>query len=182
MWLVSGVAGALAALLAGSTGYLMGLLGNLLWSGEEASTELEAGEVFLALPRAEKARAEKARTSGSGSRPLAPEFRERFQDLHRSVQTMVKNWPTDLVLPLERRHLEAAPDAFRDLAHLREEMRDTDPGFARVERRLQGIEEQVGRLRKAWSLLVSQDGQSEALELLETTGDALEALMEVDRK
>ena len=54
------------------------------------------------------------------------------------------------------------------------------PGTA-AERRLRGFEEQVERLRKAWSLLVTREvDQGEVLASLEKTGDELEALLEVE--
>lgn len=176
-WTISRTAGLLATLLAATTGYLGWVVGTLLVAPEVGGEALPGGDEPLALPPGEAPRPRRDPTQRKG---LPPELRTRFQELHASVHGMLENWPSGLVLPLERSHLEQAPEAFRELAYLRAGLGDGEPGAERVEARLRSLEEQVARLRSSWSLLVVQGSERDrALEDLERTGDALEALLEV---
>lgn len=177
-WIVSGPAGMIAGLLAASTAFLATVLGVLVVSPEVRSPELPEGDAPapLALPEGQ----ERRRTEPRPSRPLPPELRGRFQDVHRSVQAMLRNWPQDMPVPLEKGHLERSPEAFREMAHLWLSMDPRDPGRGRLAARMESLEQQVDRLRATWSELVSRQGdQGEILERLERTGDALEAILEV---
>lgn len=168
-WMVSGMAGPVAALLGGTTGFLGWLVAGLVLA--PPALEVPPGAPALALPAPPP--------TPSGGPALPEGLRTRYQALHRSITQMAGHWPRDVAMPVDPARLTRIPEVFREQARLLAAMGDGAPGRGPLEERLADIEAEAARLRDAWSLLAAGPEQAdEALEDVARAADQLEALLE----